>query len=567
MPLADGDTLYIFWGGHGQIAQNGERVLYYADAVDGSLCNLDLENLLLTLGTDRYQRFQRQTIFVDACANHISLANPLPKQSFTPGNQVSGIEHFALFAASAGESAGNNDVQLTGDFSRVVLDWLDRSAAYSPPENEALAKHVERHFAALRQAGQSNQTPMWIRRGWLGSAGSDLDGNLIYAFDPLRAKLMRQILKFANDCCIADTDWLFFYRQTMGYLNRQIPIANTLADMLHHLYNAPWQATEKNADVGDIPVRAKYPDPMLEFIWRAERANPEVVDPGKLITAQMTENQKANLLQRLEEERPEPHHHLMVKLGSPASIEQQKRRPFRQELEWWLWETQEKGIVPTDGTVKDAETKVASLLDYVNSNYVTAKLSLEFLLPLKHLFSLDVAQWKDSGKSPLSPAYSVVIRWNDRPTHEQNNWLQFAAKLHKDKTRCATPTVQWLPDPLLPAEAIKPKFRNFTNCHPLVGFAVPPTQTKEHSDLRKTALECGAPFIFWPRQPVADNQKLKDRIDETVGRGSLDQTPELMRQLLQDALVEQNQPATSLTIFWDDPRRNPYASGGFKPME
>jgi hypothetical protein len=69
----------------------------------------------------------------------------------------------------------------------------------------------------------------------------------------------------------------------------------------------------------------------------------------------------------------------------------------------------------------------------------------------------------------------------------------------------------------------------------------------------KTALECGAPFLFWSRETGASDFKIK--FDKLVSQRHLNDFPESVRQSRQD------DDDLSLVLLWDDPDRVPVKKG------
>lgn|SRR5262245_13137012 len=168
-----GDLLFFFWGGHGVINAEGDRRLFYADAMANNPRNLNLNEMLKAWRTEALGGFPRQICLVDTCANyleHMRQAVSLPEESFPAGLPVIGVEQFALLAAAPGEFAKN---RRSGLFSSALLDRLEQPGAAWPPDMGALNQQLQEHFAILRDRGETRQTPahFWYR-DWLGSEGT-----------------------------------------------------------------------------------------------------------------------------------------------------------------------------------------------------------------------------------------------------------------------------------------------------------------------------------------------------------------------------------------------------------
>jgi hypothetical protein len=169
LPGTAGDLLFLFWGGHGLLAE-GQRRLIYSDASENSTLNLDLLSLLTSLHGDLFSGLPHQVAIIDACANHVEHLQP--PEMFPPKNYEPGCEQFVLFGAKPGEPARNSGVLKSGVFSSAVLDELEKTPAGKfPPRFPAIAKHLTGRFRKLRASGKTDQTPVFYwTQGWDGGA-------------------------------------------------------------------------------------------------------------------------------------------------------------------------------------------------------------------------------------------------------------------------------------------------------------------------------------------------------------------------------------------------------------
>jgi hypothetical protein len=169
-----GDLLYIFWGGHGMITAAEERWLFYADATANNMLNLDLASLLTMLRSTLFRGFDQQICIIDACANFVEdWANPskFPRQTFPQHQPREACEQCVLFAAKAGDLAGNLNHEQTGLFSRQVLEQLAAQPAETwPPDIETVNRQIQERFISLRNEGKALQTPNFFQyRDWQGN--------------------------------------------------------------------------------------------------------------------------------------------------------------------------------------------------------------------------------------------------------------------------------------------------------------------------------------------------------------------------------------------------------------
>jgi vWA-MoxR associated protein C-terminal domain/vWA-MoxR associated protein middle region 0/Caspase domain len=194
--------LVIYWGGHGVFGETDARHLFYADATVTDKRNLDLTALLRALQTDTYPRHPRQLVLVDAClslAAKMRWRTTVPGGSFPSGGLERGRDQRALFAASPGEQAINNDRLKSGLFSQIILEALDPLPAGDwPPDADKLRDTVNERFHELREAGRTRQTPSHF---WYQSRSDE--ETLVFSSRPARGRLTAaslgcQVLSFAE---------------------------------------------------------------------------------------------------------------------------------------------------------------------------------------------------------------------------------------------------------------------------------------------------------------------------------------------------------------------------------
>jgi hypothetical protein len=173
----EGTLLYLFWGGHGMITPDNKRLLFYADATQQNIQNLDLNSLLTSLRSNYFPGFDQQIFFIDVCANYVAnwrVYGTLPEETFPGGDPLATREQFVCLAAKPGEFAKNVTEQQTGLFSQVVLEELAKVGdEFWPPDMEALVTSIDTRFDNLREAGVAKQTPtqFWYKN-WSGGERS-----------------------------------------------------------------------------------------------------------------------------------------------------------------------------------------------------------------------------------------------------------------------------------------------------------------------------------------------------------------------------------------------------------
>jgi hypothetical protein len=538
-----GDLLYLFLGGHGAVHED-ERLLYCSDAREDYLRNLNLDNLLHSLRTDFFRGFRDQVIFVDTCAEYVDRASNIP---FTPpknipakGNQLS-TNQFLLYAAADGQLAGNDSVERTGHFSRVVLEWLEGyGLEANVPDFDQLATSVKDYFVQLLKRGETVQTPICIRHRSRTGEEDDLFGTMAGIGE--RLGLMREVREQLNVVKITTKEWQELYRQTVRYINRPHPDSLMRDQIIRYL-----SGFETNSQ-----------NPLLELIWRAGRAwnLEEVQSWAKNKIGNQT--RVADLEARFEAESAHPLYYLLIELAVSGSTQ----RPFAKQFRWWLWDgvqgrSIEDGECKSKGTRVDIQAKIIDLIENLRSKHNQAQLQIEIFV-IREQLSLDLDCWDYRG-SALGANYPIAVRPADRSDPENGDCQLFVKKIRKDVGRCARPGLQWLPDKGLPRHKISPLFTHPTDCREIFGFSAPVSSGEEIPELFATLLNCGVPFVLWPRNTVAEGA-YRQKLRRVAAAGSLDDFPSRLRDF------RCNNHHTPLTLFWDDPARRPVRRG-FDPGE
>lgn len=170
---ADGDLLWVVWGGHGILDGEGRRRLLTADATALDPLNLDLDDLLVLHRSSAMRSFPRQLWVVDTCQTFydgFETGRVLPRERYPagrPGNRR--LHQEVLFAASPGQLAANLPEARTGLFSREVLEELEATDGVWPPDFETVIHTVRDRFGD-RAGGLTRQSPTYL---WYRDAHGD----------------------------------------------------------------------------------------------------------------------------------------------------------------------------------------------------------------------------------------------------------------------------------------------------------------------------------------------------------------------------------------------------------
>ncbi|MFF4833080.1 caspase family protein [Streptomyces sp. NPDC001315] len=164
LSAAQGDILWVWWGGHGVLDRDGRFRLFCSDATTADKLGIDLDSALARYAGDAVPALTRQLWIVDACETFeeaLGFREPLPPDALPAGRPNLAHQQTVLRAAGRGRAAANDPVRGTGLFSDVLLGLLADRAAVLPglPDPEELFPAVRTRIAALREAGRTLQHP------------------------------------------------------------------------------------------------------------------------------------------------------------------------------------------------------------------------------------------------------------------------------------------------------------------------------------------------------------------------------------------------------------------------
>ncbi|GAA0302395.1 hypothetical protein GCM10010302_46100 [Streptomyces polychromogenes] len=160
--VPEGDVLYVYWGGHGELDRGDRRLLLCPDASDADRRYLDLMDLRDYLTRPDVASCRRQVFLVDACATFVPAGRTRRDVAVLPtGNRVP-VEQFMLLAAASGQAATHRGAARTGAFSTAVMDWLEEHSPDLGTDLDALVAHVKEHFAGHRLGSRQLQTPVTL---------------------------------------------------------------------------------------------------------------------------------------------------------------------------------------------------------------------------------------------------------------------------------------------------------------------------------------------------------------------------------------------------------------------
>ncbi|WP_328344505.1 caspase family protein [Streptomyces violaceus] len=161
---AQGDMLWVWWGGHGVLDRAGRLRLFCADAGVADKVGIDLDSALARYAGDAVPGLREQMWIVDACETFeedLAFQEALPADALPGGRPNHVHRQTVLRAAGRGRTAANDPVRATGLFSDVLLGLLAERAAVlpAPPDPEELFPAVRARIATLREEGRTLQHP------------------------------------------------------------------------------------------------------------------------------------------------------------------------------------------------------------------------------------------------------------------------------------------------------------------------------------------------------------------------------------------------------------------------
>jgi hypothetical protein len=203
-PLEPG-TLWLYWSGHGlTFPQHGEAVLC-ADVEEGDQSYIFLAEFRQSLRSEIFQRFTRQRIIVDACAEYatpgalsiVSFRNP---RTWIVTETPVQIELDAVPVGSTAQAEDGGSL-----FSRVVIKELKRWGW--PTDLRAFHGNLEKALAA--ETGDRSKLPrVRILSDWF-EAGIEFGEH---------AEQCRKMVEMLGKCDIPFDAYQPFYLRTMGGL-------------------------------------------------------------------------------------------------------------------------------------------------------------------------------------------------------------------------------------------------------------------------------------------------------------------------------------------------------------
>lgn len=323
----------------------------------------------------------------------------------------------------------------------------------------------------------------------------------------------------------------------------------TVEEALHDLLDM--------APLLDMPPSRRTPwRPICEFVERISRLC-QSEDLHAWVEQRETDPaRRAALRETLDREEAEAVDYIVVDVPSPKPDAIEIWRRFDRNNR-----PQVHDVWPCPAAAAPLTDAVSLLADRAADWSVNAR--LELFLPVTMLAS-DPDQWPCEtfeGTCPLGERYGIAVRWRERGREgvRRAPWERFAAELENRGQQ--PPVLGWL-DAGRPAEPDLPEKVSRGDLGHCLAFLFSPFAAGSRAPhaLLKTALGGGMTYGVWLRSDPADWQAFREDLATVFSAGDLEAMPERIKEARRKAGGAQDpaNPFRNLTLFWDDPRRDPW---------
>lgn len=320
----------------------------------------------------------------------------------------------------------------------------------------------------------------------------------------------------------------------------------TVEEALHDLLDLP-------------PGRKEGWSPICEFVERVARlcrndALHRWVDGHEADPVKKTELRAA-----LDSEKAAPPmEYIVIDVSSPKP----------EALEYWRFDCNNvprcHGFQPCTVTASPLEDTLAKLVDCAADWSTDAR--FEVFLPYAMLAN-DIDQWPCEtfeGKCRLGERHAASIRWRERARNGRRRpqWKAFASRLQQGRpTRSA---LSWLEQARHGGSKLIEEVTSGAcgDCLAFPFIPFEPDMRAPNGHLR-CALGGGMMYGIWLRRSPVDWQAFRNNLRTLFEGGVLEELPVRIRDARRDACDESDpqHPFRNLTLFWDEPRRNPWEQG------
>jgi hypothetical protein len=355
-------------------------------------------------------------------------------------------------------------------------------------------------------------------------------------------------------------------------LLREVPIGNQELQRLYKLSCPDPQRAPAASDLDGVvealwqmaPKHSGGIHPLFEFVERTARRF-ERPDLSRWVEDNASnKGLVADLRQVLDQEDAAAAHcfnYLLIDVPSPGP----------ERVRYWLldegFNCRVHDEVACDRSPTGLRASVTKILDEVEA-FATPELVVELFVP-REMMPCDADQWELAYGFPENPRlgelHPVLLRWRERAERAAGTragvWERVTEQLRKHVLEGKNaPSALWVGAKEGPGVELINKLESgaYGGC---VGFLFVPIdeQARGKGGLLDYALLGGMPFGFWLRREPPDWRAFQAELDELLTIGQLDDVPHHLKKFRLCAAGDKQRghPGSWLTLFWDDPARNP----------
>lgn len=491
----DAQVLFIFWGGHGALEDTSDdRYLYCADACKGDESGINITKQLRYLRSTRFNAWQYQIVFVDACAELLSVrAKSVPTKSLPERNFKLNpkIKQFILHAAATGQLAANLRSEATGKFSKTLFEMLNATGAQALrtvngwPHFGELAECMKQRFEGHTQSPMvfmSNENgPRWTvndNRPPLASYDNLID--LLNRLPTVSLEGVQRAYQLA----------------TLRVPNPPPRTPDSTAAVIRIL------ATFVQVEAG-LSVLERFVAKLYVLIQSGGAAG----DAAALQDWLSNEVQDQPALRSFLDTEAAQSQTVAYLLVDVVVLRAWLFRPGMLVASWSM---------PDDAGTKDLESALGLALDWAAGSFAEDELVVELMVPRRLLGAgldrLTISLPEVSGMTPrlvLGIDHVVYLRLRERLLGKSPSftsvWRRVASQVFAGMEKGGPPFgVRWL-NLGCSAAGVKPNERS-----PWIGLTC--MAADGGGDLLNEILCRGAPLLLWPVEPISDVEEFKCRL-------------------------------------------------------
>lgn len=187
---------------------------------------------------------------------------------------------------------------------------------------------------------------------------------------------------------------------------------------------------------------------------------------------------------------------------------------------------------------------------------------IELFLPRNLLdFSADQHNDPHDSASTLEETYAVRLRWRERAEGmakaPSKKWSDLGKIIHTENI--LNQQIEWFTSVRSNADLSHTRWIEQAKTKAYVGLQFNPLRTNNAPHiLFGQALDQGIPYLIWPRFQCECPVSFCEEVDKAINGITFEKSLEGLQQIRRVTDKPPDHPGRHLSIFWDDPRRNPF---------